>query len=253
MAEILLGSHVGNVERDVFRLCEEYGKLRCQRADGSHRAPQNTRRKENRESWELMRGFKAPKKQVSGKSSFMLPILHNLGNMEKPEMLDFMRNFWQRSKSRAAVFMVRYWYCIRVLPAPVWKNCGADRKGTESGAQDAMTVRSISHWKPWQARAVRSAGTFFEELRMIYDRVERKDRSVGMLWHPPWTMPWCDLVNDYEGVWQFDKILGLDQIAGSMWIHSLNPLGSPQDRHAIMDRAPSVMTPAPWFIHHHHH
>ena len=42
-----------------------------------------------------------------------------------------------------------------------------------------------------------------------------------------------DLVNDYEGVLaQFDKILGLDQIAVIHVNDSLNPLGAHKDRHA---------------------
>ncbi len=42
-----------------------------------------------------------------------------------------------------------------------------------------------------------------------------------------------DLVNDYEGVLaQFDKILGLNQIAVIHVNDSLNPLGAHKDRHA---------------------
>ena len=75
MSEILLGSHVGMSGKEMFlgsvKEAESYGANVLMVYTG---APQNTRRKEIGEL-RLMRGFPMPKKQVSGKSSFMLPIL----------------------------------------------------------------------------------------------------------------------------------------------------------------------------------
>ena len=49
-----------------------------------------------------------------------------------------------------------------------------------------------------------------------------------------------DLVNDYEGVLaQFDKILGLNQIAVIHVNDSLNPLGAHKDRHANIGKGES--------------
>ena len=76
-------------------------------------------------------------------------------------------------------------------------------------------------------------GRTFEELRMIYDRVERKDRLRVCFDTCHVNDAGYDLVNDYEGVLaQFDKILGLDQIAVIHVNDSLYPLGAHKDRHA---------------------
>ena len=76
-------------------------------------------------------------------------------------------------------------------------------------------------------------GRTFEELRKIYDRVERKDRLRVCFDTCHVNDAGYDLVNDYEGVLaQFDKILGLNQIAVIHVNDSLNPLGAHKDRHA---------------------
>ena len=76
-------------------------------------------------------------------------------------------------------------------------------------------------------------GRTFEELRMIYDKVDRKDRLRVCFDTCHVNDAGYDLVNDYEGVLaQFDKILGLDQIAVIHVNDSLNPLGAHKDRHA---------------------
>ena len=76
-------------------------------------------------------------------------------------------------------------------------------------------------------------GRTFEELRMIYDKVDRKDRLRVCFDTCHVNDAGYDLVNDYEGVLaQFDKILGLNQIAVIHVNDSLNPLGAHKDRHA---------------------
>ena len=76
-------------------------------------------------------------------------------------------------------------------------------------------------------------GRTFEELRMIYDKVERKDRLRVCFDTCHVNDAGYDLVNDYEGVLaQFDRVLGLDQIAVIHVNDSLNPLGAHKDRHA---------------------
>ena len=76
-------------------------------------------------------------------------------------------------------------------------------------------------------------GRTFEELRMIYDKVDRKDRLRVCFDTCHVNDAGYDLVNDYEGVFaQFDRVLGLDQIAVIHVNDSLNPLGAHKDRHA---------------------
>ena len=78
-------------------------------------------------------------------------------------------------------------------------------------------------------------GRSFEELAMIIDKVPAPlSDNLGIC------LDTChvndagyDLVNDYEGVFaQFDRVLGLDQIAVIHVNDSLNPLGAHKDRHA---------------------
>ena len=77
---------------------------------------------------------------------------------------------------------------------------------------------------------------------MIYDKVDRKDRLRICFDTCHVNDAGYDLVNDYEGVLaQFDKILGLDQIAVIHVNDSLNPLGSHKDRHANIGQVPSAM------------
>ena len=76
-------------------------------------------------------------------------------------------------------------------------------------------------------------GRTFEELRMIYDGVHKKDRLRVCFDTCHVNDAGYDLVNDYEGVLgKFDEVLGLDQIAVFHINDSMNPLGAHKDRHA---------------------
>ncbi len=75
-------------------------------------------------------------------------------------------------------------------------------------------------------------GRTFEELQMIIDRVEKKDK-VGVC------LDTChvydagyDIVNDLEGVLgEFDRIIGLDKLKAIHINDSKNPFSSHKDRH----------------------
>ena len=70
-------------------------------------------------------------------------------------------------------------------------------------------------------------GRTFEELKMIYDGVHRKDRLRVCFDTCHVNDAGYDLVNDYDGVFRkFDEILGLDQIAVFHINDSLNLLGA---------------------------
>ena len=80
---------------------------------------------------------------------------------------------------------------------------------------------------------VSEIGRTFEELKMIYDGVHRKDRLRVCFDTCHVNDAGYDLVNDYDGVFRkFDEILGLDQIAVFHINDSLNLLGAHKDRHA---------------------
>lgn len=76
-------------------------------------------------------------------------------------------------------------------------------------------------------------GGRFEELRMILDRIERKDKmgiclDTCHVWDGGY-----DIVNDLDGVLEeFDRIIGLEKLRAIHLNDSLNDLGSHKDRHA---------------------
>lgn len=76
-------------------------------------------------------------------------------------------------------------------------------------------------------------GRTFEELKMIYDGVHKKDRLRVCFDTCHVNDAGYDLVNDYDGVFKkFEEVLGLDQIAVFHINDSLNLLGAHKDRHA---------------------
>ncbi len=76
-------------------------------------------------------------------------------------------------------------------------------------------------------------GRTFEELKMIYDGVHKKDRLRVCFDTCHVNDAGYRLVEDYEGVLrQFDEVIGLSQIAVIHINDSMNPCGARKDRHA---------------------
>ena len=80
-------------------------------------------------------------------------------------------------------------------------------------------------------------GRSFEELRAIIDKVELNDKVGVCLDTCHVNDAGYDLVNNLDGVLEeFDKVIGLDQIAVFHINDSMNPLGAHKDRHANIDK-----------------
>ena len=76
-------------------------------------------------------------------------------------------------------------------------------------------------------------GKTFEELSMIFERVQKPDRLRVCFDTCHVNDAGYDLVMDYEGVLdKFNRLIGLEQIAVIHVNDSLNPCGSHKDRHA---------------------
>ena len=76
-------------------------------------------------------------------------------------------------------------------------------------------------------------GRSFEELKAIYDGVDKRERLRVCFDTCHVNDAGYDLVNHYEEVFaEFDRIIGLDQIAVFHVNDSMNPLGAHKDRHA---------------------
>ena len=258
MAEILLGSHVGMSGKEMFlgsvKEAESYGANVLMVYTG---APQNTRRKEIGEL-RIDEGISYAEKAGIREIVIHAPYIINLGNMEKPEMFDFGVEFLAKEVKRAAAFhsKVLVLHPGSSLSAGVEASVEQIAKGLnlvldadDSEVNIALaSVEQIAKGLNLVLDADDSevnialetmagkgseVGRTFEELRKIYDRVERKDRLRVCFDTCHVNDAGYDLVNDYEGVLaQFDKILGLNQIAVIHVNDSLNPLGAHKDRHA---------------------
>ena len=80
-------------------------------------------------------------------------------------------------------------------------------------------------------------GRTFEELKAIYDGVDKKDRPRVCFDTCHVNDAGYDIVNHYDEVFdEFDKVIGLDQIAVFHINDSMNPLGAHKDRHANVDK-----------------
>lgn len=80
-------------------------------------------------------------------------------------------------------------------------------------------------------------GRTFEELKAIYDGVDKKDRLRVCFDTCHVNDAGYDIVNHYDEVFEeFDKVIGLDQIAVFHINDSMNPLGAHKDRHANIDK-----------------
>lgn len=233
MAEILLGSHVGMSGKEMFlgsvKEAESYGANVLMVYTG---APQNTRRKEIKDL-RLEEGLAYAGQAGIRKIVIHAPYIINLGNTEKPEMFDFGVDFLAKELTRTAAFHSK----VLVLHPGSALSAGAEA-GIEQIAKGLNRVldaddSEVNIALETMAGKGSEVGRTFEELRMIYDRVEKKDRLRVCFDTCHVNDAGYDLVNDYEGVLaQFDKILGLDRIAVIHVNDSLNPLGAHKDRHA---------------------
>ena len=233
MAEILLGSHVGMSGKEMFlgsvKEAAEYGANVLMVYTG---APQNTRRKEIKDL-KLEEGLAYAGQAGIQEIVIHAPYIINLGNTEKPEMFDFGVDFLAKELTRTAAFHSK----VLVLHPGSALSAGAEA-GIEQIAKGLNRVldaddSDVNIALETMAGKGSEVGRTFEELRMIYDRVEKKDRLRVCFDTCHVNDAGYDLVNDYEGVLtQFDKILGLDQIAVIHVNDSLNPLSAHKDRHA---------------------
>lgn len=233
MAEILLGSHVGMSGKEMFlgsvKEAAEYGANALMVYTG---APQNTRRKEIKDL-KLEEGLAYAGQAGIREIVIHAPYIINLGNTEKPEMFEFGVDFLAKELTRTAAFHSK----VLVLHPGSALSAGAEA-GIEQIAKGLNRVLNaddsdVNIALETMAGKGSEVGRTFEELRMIYDRVEKKDRLRVCFDTCHVNDAGYDLVNDYEGVLaQFDRVLGLNQIAVIHVNDSLNPLGAHKDRHA---------------------
>lgn len=233
MEKIKIGSHVGMAGKEMFlasvKEAEAYGANVLMLYTG---APQNTRRKEIKDL-NIEAGWEYAQKAGIEEIVVHAPYIINLANTVKPEIFELATEFLQKEIFRTAAMRSK----ILVLHPGSHLN-----EGVEAGI--AQVVKGLNLvldnneddvYIALETMAGKGSelGRSFEELKMIYDGVNKKERLRVCFDTCHVNDAGYDLVGDYEGVIQrFDEVIGIDQIAVMHINDSLNPCGAHKDRHA---------------------
>lgn len=233
MEEIKIGSHVGMAGKEMFlasvKEAESYGANVLMLYTG---APQNTRRKEIKDL-NIEAGWGYAKQAGIREIVVHAPYIINLANTVKPETFELAVQFLEKEIRRTAAMRSH----ILVLHPGSALDAGAE-------AGIAQTVRGLNMVLDENEDEVFIAletmagkgseiGRTFEEIKAIYDGVNKKERLRVCFDTCHVNDAGYDLVHDYDGVFKhFDQVIGLDQIAVFHINDSLNPLGAHKDRHA---------------------
>ena len=233
MSQIKLGSHVGMAGKEMFlasaKEAASYGANVFMLYTG---APQNTRRKDVSElnidaGWEYAHAHGIDKIVVHA------PYIINLANTVKPETYELAVEFLEKEIVRTAAMRSR----ILVLHPGSHVNAGVEA-GTEQIIKGLNTVLDQNEDDVLIALETMAGkgsevGRSFEELKSIYDGVNKKDRLRVCFDTCHVNDAGYDLVNAYDDVFaEYDRVIGLDQIAVFHVNDSMNPLGAHKDRHA---------------------
>ena len=233
MEKIKIGSHVGMAGKEMFlasvKEAHSYGANVLMLYTG---APQNTRRKEIKDL-NIEAGWEYAKENGIDEIVVHAPYIINLANTVKPETFELAVEFLEKEIRRTAAMRSK----ILVLHPGSALDAGADAgiaqavKGLNmvlDGNEDEVYIALET-----MAGKGSEIGRTFEELKMIYDGVHKKERLRVCFDTCHVNDAGYDIVNDYKGVFQkFDEVIGLDQIAVFHINDSLNPLGAHKDRHA---------------------
>ena len=211
MSHIKLGSHVGMAGKEMFlasaKEAVSYGANVFMLYTG---APQNTRRKEISE--------------LNIEAGWMYAKEHEIEFLEK----EIIRTAAMGSH-------------IMVLHPGSHVNAGVEA-GTAQIIKGLNTVLNQNDDDVYIALETMAGkgseiGRTFEEIKAIYDGVDKKDRLRVCFDTCHVNDAGYDLVNHYDEVFEeFDRVIGLDQIAVFHINDSMNPLGAHKDRHANIDK-----------------
>lgn len=233
MGDIKLGCHVGMAGKDMFlasaREAASYGANVFMLYTG---APQNTRRKEIFEL-NIDAGWEYAHEHGINEIVVHAPYIINLANTVKPETYELAVEFLEKEIVRTAAMKSR----ILVLHPGSHVNAG-EQAGIEQIVKGLNTVLNQNDDDVFIALETMAGkgseiGRSFEELKAIYDGVDRKERLRVCFDTCHVNDAGYDIVNHYDEVFaEFDRVIGLEQIAVFHVNDSLNPLGAHKDRHA---------------------
>lgn len=237
MSKIKLGCHVGMAGKEMFlasaKEAASYGANVFMLYTG---APQNTRRKDISElnieaGWEYARQHGIEEIVVHA------PYIINLANTVKPETYELAVEFLEKEIIRTAAMGSR----IMVLHPGSHVNAGVEAGIAQviNGLNTVLNQNDDDVYIALETMAGKGSevGRTFEELKAIYDGVDKKDRLRVCFDTCHVNDAGYDIVNHYDEVFEeFDKVIGLDQIAVFHINDSMNPLGAHKDRHANIDK-----------------
>lgn len=237
MSNIKLGCHVGMAGKDMFlasaREAASYGANVFMLYTG---APQNTRRKEISEL-NIDAGWEYAHEHGINEIVVHAPYIINLANTVKPETYELAVEFLEKEIVRTAAMKSQ----ILVLHPGSHVNAGAEAGIAQiiKGLNTVLDQNDDDVFIALETMAGKGSeiGRSFEELKAIYDGVNKKDRLRVCFDTCHVNDAGYDLVNHYDDVFaEFDNVIGLDQIAVFHINDSLNPLGAHKDRHANVDK-----------------
>ena len=237
MSKIKLGCHVGMAGKEMFlasaKEAASYGANVFMLYTG---APQNTRRKDISElnieaGWEYARQHGIEEIVVHA------PYIINLANTVKPETYELAVEFLEKEIIRTAAMRSR----IMVLHPGSHVNAGVEAGIAQviKGLNTVLNQNDDDVYIALETMAGKGSevGRTFEELKAIYDGVDKKDRLRVCFDTCHVNDAGYDIVKHYDEVFEeFDKVIGLDQIAVFHINDSMNPLGAHKDRHANIDK-----------------
>lgn len=237
MSKIKLGCHVGMAGKEMFlasaKEAASYGANVFMLYTG---APQNTRRKDISElnieaGWEYARQHGIKEIVVHA------PYIINLANTVKPETYELAVEFLEKEIIRTAAMRSR----IMVLHPGSHVNAGVEAGIAQviKGLNTVLNQNDDDVYIALETMAGKGSevGRTFEELKAIYDGVDKKDRLRVCFDTCHVNDAGYDIVNHYDELFEeFDKVIGLDQIAVFHINDSMNPLGAHKDRHANIDK-----------------
>ncbi|MDD6327018.1 MAG: deoxyribonuclease IV [Eubacteriales bacterium] len=193
-------------------------------------APQNTVRKDISmlridEAWELMRANNITEFVVHA------PYIINLANTVKPETyqlaVDFLRFEIERTEAMGSDVLILH--PGSHVGAGVESGVDCIAKGLNEVLTKETKVKIALETMAGKGSEV---GRSFEELAMIYDKVNYNDKLRVCFDTCHTNDAGYDIVNDFDGVMtQFDKVLGKNQIAVFHINDSKNVKGAAKDRH----------------------
>lgn len=236
MSEIKLGCHVGMAGKDMFlasaREAASYGANVFMLYTG---APQNTRRKDI-SNLNIDVGWEYAHEHGIDEIVVHAPYIINLANTVKPETYELAVEFLEKEIARTAAMRSR----ILVLHPGSHVNAGAEAGIAQiiKGLNTVLNQNDDDVFIALETMAGKGSeiGRSFEEIKAIFDGVNKKDRLSVCFDTCHVNDAGYDIVNHYDDVFaEFDKVIGLDRIAVFHVNDSMNPLGTHKDRHANID------------------